>query len=73
MFKKKYVKRLYIEVAICDKCGSEMEPAGYCLTSYPVKYPYVCSNPNCDGRQTLLQHELPGQLKWEYAEDEEDV
>jgi hypothetical protein len=40
MLKKKYIKRLYIEEAICDKCGSVMNHTGMVLTSWPEQYPY---------------------------------
>lgn len=73
MLKKKYVKRIYITVAYCDKCGAELSPTGMCLTSYPAKYPYKCSNPNCDGGATFFEGKTPGRLCYEFEEEEEDV
>ena len=45
MLKKRYIKRLYIEESVCDKCGSAMESTNAVLMSYPEKYPYIC--PKC--------------------------
>ena len=70
MIKKKYIKRMYVEVPICDKCGSQMEPTGMVLTTYPCKYPYKCSNSECDGTTTFWENELPG-LKYEFDEEED--
>lgn len=72
MLKRRYIKRMYIEEAICDKCGSKMEPTGMVLMSYPAQYPYECSNPACNGSETFRGEERPGELKFEF-EDEEDV
>jgi hypothetical protein len=47
MLKKRYIKRMYINEAICDKCGSRMDHTGIVLTSWPAQYPYICSNPEC--------------------------
>jgi hypothetical protein len=65
---KKYVKRLYVEEAYCDKCGSLMEFSGMTLTSYPAQYPYHCTNAKCDGVETFMGDEKPGTLKFEYEE-----
>ena len=65
---KKYVKRLYVEEAYCDKCGSLMEFSGMTLTSYPAQYPYHCTNAECDGVETFIGDEKPGVLKFEYEE-----
>ena len=73
MLKKKYVKRMYVEVPYCDKCGAEMRHTGVVLTSYPVQYPYNCTNPNCDGHTIFWEGNLPNQLKYEFEEEEEDV
>lgn len=72
MLKKRYIKRMYIEEAICDKCGSKMEPAGIVLMSYPAQYPYECSNPACNGSETFRDGKRPGELRYEF-EDEENV
>lgn len=66
MLEKRYIKRMYIEVPICDKCGAELKPTGVCLTTYPAQYPYKCSNPDCDGHAVFWENELPGQLKYEF-------
>ena len=73
MLKKKYIKRMYIEVAICDKCGAELRPMGMVLTSYPAQYPYACTNPDCDGHATFWDNERPGALKYAFEEEDEDV
>ena len=70
MLKKKYIKRLYIEEAVCDKCGSVMESTGAVLMSYPERYPYVC--PKCGWREDYRGYERPGPIRYE-LEDEEDV
>ena len=71
MIKIKYIKRAYIEELVCDKCGAVMHHTGMVLTSYPAQYPYVCSNPDCDGRTTLFEYQLPG-IKYEFEEEEEE-
>ena len=67
--KKKYIKQAYIEEAYCDKCGSILQPTGIALMSYPVQYPYQCSNPACDFTQTFYGDARPGPLKFDYEED----
>lgn len=73
MLKRKYVKRAYVEEAYCDKCGALMRHTGMVLTSYPAQYPFECSNPECDGRTTFWENEVPGVLKYEFEGEEEDV
>ena len=73
MLKKRYIKRIYIEEAVCDKCGARLEPTGFVLTTWPEQYPYKCSNPDCDGSQTFWGSECPGRLKYEFEEEEENV
>lgn len=73
MLKKKYVKRMYIEIPYCDKCGAEMRHTGVVLTSYPAQYPYACTNPDCDGHAIFWHNERPGVLKYEFEEEEENV
>lgn len=72
MIKKKYIKRLYIEEAYCDKCGSIMEPTGTVLTTFPLQYSYACSNKECDETVTFFEENKPHTLKFEY-EEEQDV
>lgn len=73
MLKRKYVKRAYIEQAYCDKCGALMRHTGMVLTSCPAQYPFECSNPECDGRTTFWEDKVPGRLRYEFEEEEEDV
>ena len=73
MLKRKYVKRAYIEQVYCDKCGAPMRHTGIVLTSYPAQYPFECSNSECDGQTTFWENEVPGVLKYEFEEEEEDV
>lgn len=73
MLKRRYIKRAYIEIPYCDKCGAEMRHTGMVLTSYPAQYPYACTNPDCDGHATFWDNERPGVLKYEFEEEEEDV
>lgn len=73
MLKRRYIKRAYIEIPYCDKCGAEMRHTGMVLTSYPAQYPYACTNPDCDGHTTFWDNERPGVLKYEFEEEEEDV
>ena len=68
MLKRRYVKRAYIEEAICDKCGSPMQHTGVVLTSYPAQYPYVCTNKECNYKISYLDYERPGILKYEFEE-----
>jgi hypothetical protein len=70
MLKKRYVKRIYIEEAIFDKCGSRMEHTGIVLNSWPAQYPYNCINPSCDGHKTFWGENRPGTLKYEYEDEE---
>lgn len=72
MLKKKYVKRAYIEEAYCDKCGAIMHHTGMVLTSCPAQYPFECTNKDCDGRQTFWEGEVPGVLKYEFEEAEDE-
>lgn len=69
MLKKRYIKRIYIEEAICDKCGSLLEPTGAVLMSYPEQYPYRC--PECGQTEYYFGGERPGIIKYEF--EEEDV
>jgi RNase P subunit RPR2 len=70
MLKKKYIKRLYIEEAVCNKCGSIMEPTGAVFASYPEQYPYVC--PKCGWQENYRAYERPGAIRYEF-EDKENV
>ena len=72
MLERKYIKRIYIEIPYCDKCGSEMRHVGVVLDSYPAQYPYVCTNPNCDGYVTFYSNERPGVLKYEFEEENDE-
>lgn len=66
MLKKRYIKKAYINVAYCDKCGGPMVSAGFaCLTS-PPKFPYKCSNPSCDFVEIFEEYEQPGVIQYEY-------
>ena len=73
MLKRKYIKRAYIDQAYCDKCGALMRHTGVVLTSFPAQYPFECSNPECDGRTTFWEGEVPGVLKYEFEEEEGNV
>ena len=73
MLKKRYIKRAYIEEAICDKCGSLMEHNGIVLTTYPEKYSYCCTNPDCDGCISFFSYERPGIVRYEFEDDIEDL
>lgn len=73
MLKRKYVKRAYIEEAYCDKCGAKMRHTGMVLASYPAQYPFECSNSECDYGKVFWENEVPGVLKYEFEEEEEDV
>lgn len=68
MLKKKYIKRAYIEECICDKCGVEMEPCNWVLTTYPAKYSYIC--PTC--KEKILTTERFGTIKYEFEDDENE-
>lgn len=70
MLKRRYIKRAYIEEAICDKCGSKMEHTGIVLCSHPAQYPYNCTNKECDGHTTFWEYDLPGRLQYEFEEEE---
>ena len=73
MKRRKYIKNIYIEEAVCDKCGAEMHHTGIVLTSYPAQYPYECSNPDCDGRVVFMEDERPGRLMYEFEEEYTNV
>lgn len=72
MLKKRKVKTIYIKEAICNKCGSLMESTGMVLFTYPEQYPYVCTNKNCDYTETFWSYDRPGQLGYEYEDEEEN-
>lgn len=69
MIKKKYVKRLYIEEAYCEKCGAKLEYTGMAYLSFPAQYKYICSNKECDYTINFNQDNKPGTLRFEYEED----
>lgn len=71
MLKKRKVKTIYIKMAVCDKCRSELVSTGECLTSNPAQYPYKCSNPNCDGYEIFQEYERPGQIEYEFEEEKD--
>lgn len=72
MLKKRKVKAIYIKEAICNKCGSPMESTGVVLSTWPEQYPYTCTNENCDGHETFWSYDCPGQLEYEYEDEEEN-
>jgi hypothetical protein len=72
MLKKRYIKRVYIEEAICDKCGSKMRFNGVVLTTYPAQFPYTCVNPDCGHVEIFYDDEKPGIIRYE-LEDEDEV
>lgn len=72
MLKKRYIKRVYIEEAICDKCGSKMRFNGVVLTTYPAQFPYTCVDPDCGHVETFYDNEKPGIIRYE-LEDEDEV
>ena len=72
MIKKRYVRRAYIESLFCDKCGSLMTPSGYMLAVFPPKWPYKCTNENCNF--TCEGNEFyGGEMKYEFEEEWFDV
>ena len=50
-----------------------MRHTGVVLTSYPAQYPFECTNKDCDGYITFYEDEVPGVLRYEFEEDEENV
>lgn len=70
MIVKRKIIAAYMRQAVCDKCGAEMRHTGMVLTSYPAQYPYKCSNPDCDGHETFYDYELPGQIVYEFEEED---
>ena len=73
MIKKRYVKKIYIEEAYCDKCGSIMKPTGVVYSTFPEQYPYKCTNTNCDGHACFFSYECPGKLKYEFEDESENL
>lgn len=69
MIKKRYIKKLYIEEAYCDKCGAPIRHNGIVLSSYPAQYPFNCTNPNCDGHTTFWEGNITGSIKYEFEDD----
>ena len=55
MIKRKYIKRMYIEEAYCDKCGTELVPCDYILMSSPPQFQYKC--PRRRTRSPPLDHQ----------------
>lgn len=72
MVKKRYIKRMYIEVAYCDKCGAELRPTKISYLTYPSQDEYICTNKECSKKYTFSGNNLPGTIKYEF-EEEEDV
>lgn len=70
MIVKRKIIAAYMKWAVCDKCGAEMRNTGMVLTSYPAQHPYKCSNPDCDGYETFYDYELPGQIVYEFEEED---
>lgn len=70
MIVKRKIIAAYMKQAVCDKCGAEMHHTGMVLTSYPAQHPYKCSNPDCDGYETFYDYELPGQIVYEFEEED---
>ena len=73
MIKKRKIIGAYKTEAFCDKCGAPLRPTGVCLTSFPAQYPYRCTNEECDGGQAFWEHELPGSIIYEFADEYEEV
>ena len=73
MIKRRYIKRMYIEEAYCDKCGSPMQPTGAVLTTYPEQFPYYCSNPDCNWTTRFYGYERPGTIKYEFEDEADEV
>ena len=71
MIKRKYIKRMYIEEAYCDKCGTELVPCDYILMSSPPQFPYKCSK--CDKRYTFEEKDKPHTLRYEFEEEEKST
>ena len=69
LLKKKYVKRLYIEEAYCEKCGAKLKFTGMTYLSFPPQYKYDCSNKNCDYTINFSQDNKPDTLRFEYEEE----
>ena len=70
MIVKRKIIAAYMKQAVCDKWGAEMRHTGMVLTSYPAQHPYKCSNPDCDGYETFYDYELPGQIVYEFEEED---
>ena len=49
-----------------------MESTGIVLSTWPEQYPYKCTNEDCDGHETFQSYDRPGQLEYEF-EEEEDI
>ena len=60
---------MYIEVAICDKCGAELRPSGISYCTYPSQKEYICTNKYCTEKYIFRGDNLPGALKYEFEED----
>ena len=73
MIKRRYIKRMYIEEAYCDKCGSPMLPTGAVLLTYPEQFPYHCTNPDCNWTTRFYGDERPGTIKYEFEDKADEV
>lgn len=71
MVKRKYVKRIYVEVPYCDNCGTELEARCEIFTVSPPLYPYEC--PQCGSRFNFRDWNLPNRMHYEFGEEEENV
>ncbi len=70
MIKKRKIIKAYVKQAICDKCGAEMRHTGMVLASHPAQYPYKCINSNCDGYEIFYADDRPGQVEYEFEEED---
>ena len=76
MLRKKYIKRAYIVEAVCDRCGAPLVSTGRAYLTDPMKYPYICSNRSncgCYDEIVFYEQDRPGQIKYEFEEDDENV
>lgn len=63
MIKRRYVKEIYVDEAICDKCGSLMEKDYHLTKHLPTiegKVYFICTNKDCLWTTVFPTDNLPG-------------
>lgn len=59
MEKKREVKTFEVDFR-CPKCNiGYLRPTGIAVGGYPIRYPHVCNNPECDYHEIMKGYTYP--------------